>query len=71
MFKVNVATMTGASLRQLPTPPIGADRNLYRVVPGGQDVKVGDADPVDLKPGMHFVTAPQNVTPGAPDGARG
>jgi hypothetical protein len=70
MFKVDQDTMTGAELRALPTPPIGQDRNLYRVVPGGQDVKVNDGDVVELKPGMHFVTAPKNVTPGAPHGDR-
>ncbi len=69
-FKVDQETMTGAELRALPKPPIGEDRNLYRVVPGGQDVKVNDRDVVDLKPGMHFVTAPKNVTPGAPHGDR-
>ena len=69
-FKVDQDTMTGADLRALPMPPIGQDRNLYRVVPGGQDVKVNDGDVVDLKPGMHFVTAPKNVTPGAPYGDR-
>jgi hypothetical protein len=70
MFKVDQQTMTGAELRALPTPPIGEDRNLYQVVPGGQDVKVGDGDVVELKPGMHFVTAPKNVTPGASHGDR-
>lgn len=70
MFKVDQETITGAELRALPTPPIGADRNLYRVVPGGQDVRINDADVVDLERGMHFVTAPKNVTPGVLHGAR-
>jgi hypothetical protein len=65
MFPVTETSMTGAQLRALPTPPIGADRVLKRVVPGGQDVTVGDNEVVELHQGMHFVTAPKNVTPGA------
>lgn len=64
VFKVESEVLTGAELRALPSPPIGQDRELYRVVPGGDDIVVGDADHVELKPGMHFVTAPRNVTPG-------
>lgn len=69
MFKVTATSMTGAQLRALPTPAIGSDRDLYLVVPGGQDLLVGDDQPIDLKPGTHFVTAPRAVTPGATDGA--
>lgn len=64
MFKVLPGTMSGSELRALPDPPIGPDRELFRVVPGGDDVVVGDGDEVELKPGLHFVTAPRNVTPG-------
>ena len=64
MFKVEPGSLTGGELRSLPTPPIGQDRELFRVVPGGDDVVVLDADRVELRPGMHFVTAPRNVTPG-------
>jgi hypothetical protein len=63
MFKVE-GSMTGAQLRALPDPPIGRDRELYRVLPGGDDQVVGDADLIELHPGEHFVTAPRNITPG-------
>lgn len=57
--------MTGAELRALADPPIGADRDLFRVVPGPEDdVKVGDAESVDLKSGMHFYSAPTTINPG-------
>ncbi len=68
LFKVERATITGAELRDLPTPPVPPSRDLFRVVPGGLDVLINDADVVDLKEGMHFVTAPRDVTPGAPYG---
>lgn len=70
-FRVENRPTTGAELRALPEPPIGDDRSLYRVVPGGQDEKVENDTVVELKPGMHFVTAPKQVNPGAERGHRG
>ena len=68
-FKVEQDHMTGAELRALPAPPIGDDRILYQVVPGGgDDIPVGDDHLVDLKRGMHFVTAPKNINAGASHG---
>jgi hypothetical protein len=63
-FKVAAESLTGAQLRQLPHPPIGDDRDLYREVPGGEDVLVGDGDAVQLKDGMHFFTTPHTINPG-------
>lgn len=58
--------MTGAEIKALAEPPIGADRDLFRVVPGpADDVKVADTDSVDLSPGMHFYSAPTTINPGA------
>ena len=34
-FRVPGPTITGAALRALPTPPIGADFDLWQDVPGG------------------------------------
>lgn len=65
MFKVDQERMTGLALRALPTPPVDETRDLFEVVPGGLDVLVGDGDVVELKEGMHFVTAPRDVTPGS------
>ncbi len=63
-FTVHVEAMTGAELRQLPTPPIGADRDLFEVVPGGVDRKIGDSDSVPLRNGQRFFTAPAQINPG-------
>jgi hypothetical protein len=57
--------MTGIELRALHNPPIGADRDLWKVVPGpGDDLRIGDNDKVDLHPGMHFYSAPTTINPG-------
>jgi hypothetical protein len=69
VFMVDTDAMTGAQLRALPNPPVGPDRDLYQVVPGGEDIPVGNDQVVHLKPGMHFVTAP-HVNPGSHDGGR-
>ena len=64
-YKASKTPMTGSELRQLAQPPVGADRDLFRVVPGpGDDVKVGDSDSVDLSNGMHFYSAPKTINPG-------
>lgn len=58
-------TMTGAALRQLAQPPIGAERDLFLVVSAGDDDKIANDQPVTLKPGMHFYSAPATINPGA------
>jgi hypothetical protein len=57
--------MTGAELRRVPTPPIGPDRDLFEVVPGGPDRKIEDIDVVEIKNGKRFFTAPAQINPGA------
>ena len=53
-------TFSGAELRQLSIPPIGPDKDLFRVVSGnGDDIKIGDADviAIDMREthqGRHF-----------------
>ena len=64
-FTVELESMTGAQLRQLPTPPIGPDRDLFEVVPGAADRKVGDSEIVRLRNGQRFFTAPSNINPGS------
>ena len=64
-FRVTSPQMSGQQLRQLPTPPIGPDRDLFEVVPGGADRKVGDGDIVRLRNGQRFFTAPANINPGS------
>ena len=63
-FKVASPQMTGAQLRQVPTVPIGADRDLFEVVPGGSDRKIGDEDVVQIRNGLRFFTAPAQINPG-------
>ncbi len=64
-YKAPKTPMTGAEIRALAEPPIGPDRDLYLGVPGrGQDRLIGDDEPVDLKPGMHFYSAPKTINPG-------
>lgn len=63
-YMITKFEMTGADLRQLPAPPIGPDRDLFEVVPGGTDIKIGDALLVELHNGMRFFTAPAQINPG-------
>lgn len=63
-YKVEQKSMTGLELRHVPATPIPADRDLFQVVPGGPDRKIGDADPVALQDGARFFTAPGQINPG-------
>lgn len=63
-YKVTQENMTGLQLRQVPTPQVGPDRDLFEVVPGGTDQKIGDATVVTLRDGKRFFTAPAQINPG-------
>ena len=63
-FAVEQDELTGAELRQLPSPPIGSDRDLFEVVPGGSDKKITDTDPGPMRDGLRFFTAPAQINPG-------
>ncbi|HUZ73805.1 MAG TPA: multiubiquitin domain-containing protein [Stellaceae bacterium] len=63
-YTVHQETMTGAQLRQVPNPPIGPDRDLWEVVPGGTDKKISDTDVVQIRNGLRFFTAPAKINPG-------
>jgi hypothetical protein len=65
VYKVDAEQMTGLQLRQLSNPPIGADRDLFEVVPGGSDVKILDEQVVQMRDGLRFFTAPAQINPGA------
>src|SRR5258707_14180139 len=56
--------MTGLELRHLPNPPIGPDRDLFEVVPGGTDKKIADNETVEIRNGLRFFTAPAQINPG-------
>ena len=63
-FTVTQPQLTGLQLRQIPTPPIGPDRDLFEVVPGGTDRKIADNDTVQIRDGERFFTAPAQINPG-------
>jgi len=63
-YTVHQEHMTGAELRQVPSPPIGPDRDLFEVVAGGSDLKIGNEDVVTIRNGLRFFTAPAQINPG-------
>jgi len=63
-FTVSKDQMTGSELRNLPTTPIGPDRDLFQVVPGGQDKKIENSEVVEIRNGLRFFTAPSQINPG-------
>lgn len=63
-YEVHQAVMTGLQLRQIPKPPIGPDRDLFEVVPGGTDQKIADDQQVEIRNGKRFFTAPAQINPG-------
>jgi hypothetical protein len=63
-YTVHKSHMTGLELRHVPSPPIGPDRDLFEVVPGGSDRKIGDEEVVEIRNGLRFFTAPAQINPG-------
>lgn len=63
MYKVDAASMTGPELRRVPEPDISDTFDVFVEVPGGEDALV-EGKPIDLKPGMHFFSAPKVISPG-------
>jgi len=59
--------MTGSELRALARPPIGVDRDLFLEVHHGDDLKIEDAQKVQIKNGEKFYSAPKTINPGAGD----
>jgi hypothetical protein len=64
LYKVPSGSMTASQIRGLTSPVLGDDYDLYQVVPGSDDHLVADGESIDLKSGMHFFSAPRNITPG-------
>jgi hypothetical protein len=67
-YKVTQKTMTGAQLRHVPPDPIPETRDLYEVRPGETDLLIGDNDPVQMRDGLRFFTAPSHINPGQAEG---
>jgi hypothetical protein len=56
---------TGSQIRQIPTPPISDEYDLYEKVEDGRDKLIGDSEEVNLEgKEKHFLSAPRNITPG-------
>jgi len=64
-YTVTQEVMTGAELRRVPQTPIGPDRDLFEVVPGGTDKKIEDNEQVQIREGERFFTAPAHINPGS------
>lgn len=64
-YPVAESHMTGMQLRHVPATPIGSDRDLFEVVPGGSDRKIGDEQIVEIRNGLRFFTAPGQINPGS------
>lgn len=56
--------LTGAELRNLPNPPIPADRDLWQEVDGDLDQAVSPSETIDLRPQMRFFSVPRVINPG-------
>ena len=63
-FTVEKDVLTGSELRSLPKPPIGPERDLFEVVPGGSDKKIEANTDVEMRNGLRFFTAPAQINPG-------
>lgn len=65
-YTVHQHKMTGNQIRHVPPTPIGPDFDLFEVVPGGSDRKIGNDEIVEIKNGLRFFTAPAQINPGNP-----
>ena len=62
--RLHDGALTGRDIRELATPPIGADRDLFEIVSGGSDRKIEDGDTVEIRDHLRFFSAPRNINPG-------
>ena len=64
-YEVTQTRITGADLRNVPTPPIPSDRDLFEVISGRPDRKVESEDRILVRDGLRFFTAPNTINPGS------
>jgi hypothetical protein len=64
-YTVSTQYLNGVELRSLASPSVPPERDLFEVVPGGADRKIGNDDVVQLRSGLRFFTAPAQINPGA------
>ena len=57
--------LTGLEIRKLADPDVDEKRDLFLVVPGGSDKKIGNDDEVEIRDGMRFFSAPALINPGS------
>ena len=58
--------MTGQALRDLPNPPVPADRDLWLEVEGPSDDElIRPERQYEVKTWAHYYTAPKTINPGA------
>jgi hypothetical protein len=65
VYLVHKEHMTGEEIRRVPQIPIGPDRDLFEVKPGGSDVKILNDTVVKIHDGLRFFTAPAQINPGS------
>jgi hypothetical protein len=64
-YRVEAAQLSGAELRQLPSPPVTADRDLFLEEPGKEEDRIiQDGDKIQMKNGLQFYTGPGRINPG-------
>jgi hypothetical protein len=63
-FEVASLELTGQQLRDLPKPPIGPERDLFEVVPGGHDEIIRADQLVPMREGLRFFSVPATINPG-------
>jgi hypothetical protein len=64
-YTVSTQYLNGVELRSLASPAVPPERDLFEVVPGGADRKIGNEDVVQLRSGLRFFTTPAQINPGA------
>ena len=64
-YELSENRLTGVDLRNLPTPPIPPERDLFEIIPGHPDRKVEDGDRILIRDGLRFFTAPNTINPGS------
>jgi hypothetical protein len=65
-FRVARRPVTGAVLKEMPTPPIGPDSDLIRIMHGGEsDLFVQPDEVVELEDGTEFFAVPRTIMAGA------
>jgi hypothetical protein len=63
-YRVDDRPVTGADLRQVPTPPISSDFDLIEEKVEGEDVIVHEDEVVQLADGRRFFVVPRRILAG-------